>query len=104
MIQSKAPVDPPKPKYASKNAVYKYLSHHYVLKRSVVFIVDSDFSSEVHKEKAHHYLNNFFEKMELSDYFGFIGLSKSSNNDEIVLEEKGRNPYIKQIFLNAMKD
>ena len=33
-------------------SVYKYLSHHYILKRSVVFIVDAQFDSVVYRDKA----------------------------------------------------
>ena len=33
-------------------SIYKYLSHHYILKKSVVFIVDSQFDSVIYKDKA----------------------------------------------------
>lgn len=33
-------------------AIYKFLSHHYIMRRSVVFIVDSEFDSGVCKDIA----------------------------------------------------
>ena len=50
------------------------------------------------------YVKRFFKKMPPSDYFGFISLGRSSNNEEILLEEKERNPYTKKLFLKAMAD
>lgn len=85
------------------NSVYKYLSHHYVLKRSIVFIVDTDFSSVVYKKKVAQYVKDFFNEMSPTDCFGYISLGKSSNNDEILLEPKERNTHIKTLFLKSMK-
>ena len=31
--------------YEPKNVVFKYLSHHYILDRSIVFIADHDFDN-----------------------------------------------------------
>ena len=31
--------------WSRRNMIYKYLSHHYIMQRSVVFIVDPDLSS-----------------------------------------------------------
>ena len=31
--------------YEPKNVVFKYLSHHYILDRSIVFIVDHNFDT-----------------------------------------------------------
>ena len=64
-----------------RKAVYKYLSYHYVLKRSVVFIVDEDFDSVFYKQKSSEYVNKFFSEMADSDYFGYIslGLDKTNN-------------------------
>ena len=39
-------------KYTESKTIHKYLSHHYVLKRSFVFIVDSDFDSVDYQDKA----------------------------------------------------
>ena len=37
-----------------------------------------------------------------TDKFGLISLGTSSRNDEIMLEEKSRNPYLKRLFLESM--
>ena len=44
-----------------KTMIYKYLSHHYVLRRSVVFIVDTEFSSVIYHDKANKYVWKFFK-------------------------------------------
>ena len=41
--------------------VENHLSHHYVLKRSVVFIVDPYYSSVAKREQASKYINDFFD-------------------------------------------
>ena len=48
-------------KEREKSMVYKYLSHHYVLRRSVVFIVDTEFSSVIYHDKANKYVSKFFK-------------------------------------------
>ena len=37
-----------------------------------------------------------------TDKFGLISLGASSRNDEMILEEKSRNPYLKKLFLESM--
>ena len=46
-----------------KNAVQKYLSHHYILDRSIVFIVDNDFDDSIAYDRAYKYLIDFFDEM-----------------------------------------
>ena len=41
-------------------SIYKYLSHHYILKKSVVFIVDSQFDSVIYKDKAMQHVLKFY--------------------------------------------
>ena len=84
--------------------VYKYLSHHYCLKRSVVFIVDTDYSSQNYKWMANNYVKTFFKNMLPTDCFGYIHLGKSSENQEVMLEPKSKNTYIKKLFLKSMAD
>ena len=84
--------------------VLKHLSHHYVLKRSIVFIVDPYYQSELKNAQASKYINNFFESMPETDKFGYISLGTSSKNDELVLEDKSKNPYLKKLFLKSALD
>ena len=81
--------------------IYKYLSHHYVLKRSIVFIVDTDYSSSKYKEMTTSYVNAFFDKMLPTDFFGYISLGRTSNDDDMSLELKGKNTYIKKLILQS---
>ena len=85
-------------------SVYKYLSHHYILKRSIVFIFDTDYSSDSYKQMAAEYMNFFFNSMQPTDCFGLISLGKAANKDDIVLEPKGRNTYVKELILNSKID
>jgi len=87
-----------------KQAVYKYLSYHYVLKRSFVFIVDDDYDSVFYKQKSSEYVNKFFADMPDTDYFGYISLAKHSTNNEVQLELKGRNTKTKTQFLDAIAE
>ena len=41
-------------------SIYKFLSHHYILRRSVVFIVDTEYDSVVYRDKAMKNVRNFF--------------------------------------------
>merc|ERR1712151_394467 len=86
--------------FQDMKVIYKYLSHHYVLKRSVVFIVGQDFDSVFYKEKAHQYVKEFFESMRPSDNFGYLSLG--SINNEIMLEPISRNTKTKQSFLEDL--
>ena len=54
--------------------IYAMLSHHYVQRKSVVFIVDTAFSNVVYQEKANKYAQEFFNKLDNQDYFGYISL------------------------------
>ena len=59
-------------------SIYKWLSHHYVRRRSIVFIVDSQFDSVVYRDKAMKYVRDFFgEALSDQDYFGYISLDNS---------------------------
>ena len=65
------------------NTIYKHLSHHYILKRSFVFIADFSFDGIAIKDKATEFIMNFFDSLQPDDQFGFIGLGKNSSNFEI---------------------
>ena len=88
----------------NKSVVYKFLSHHYILKRSIVFIVDTDYSSDTYKQIAGRYVMSFFGSMQPTDCFGYIRLGYKSDDDEILLEPKMRNTKVKTLFLKSMKD
>ena len=71
--------------------IYKYLSHHYVLRRSVVFIVDTEYSSVIYHDKANKYVKKFFKQLDPEDYFGYISLGKKGISDQSVLQKKEDN-------------
>ena len=89
--------------YKKMNNIYKYLSHHYILKRSVVFIVDAQFDSIAYAAKAANLTSTFFESMSPTDHFGYISLGRNQNNN-IPLEAKEKNTYTKKVFLKEMAD
>lgn len=70
-------------KFYQMNVIYKHLSHHYVLKRSIVFIVDTHFDQIMFEAKANELTTTFFESMQPSDYFGYISLGNHPTNEEI---------------------
>ena len=80
------------------------MSHHYILKRSFVFIADFHYDSLAIKEKATRYINRFFDSLNLEDQFGFISLGDNSKNLEIILEEKWKNPYVKKLILESLDE
>lgn len=90
-------------KFSKMTTVYKYLSHHYVLKRSIVFIVDDSFSTVDQTEQASTYVTRFFNSMQMDDCFGYINLGGGKDEDEVILEPKGRNTRTKQLFLQGME-
>jgi hypothetical protein len=56
----------------SSEAIYRYLSKHYILRRSIVFILDGTFSSVFFYERALDLIKNVFNKLNSNDYFGFL--------------------------------
>ena len=54
----------------------------------MVFIVDSDFESCAYSMLANDCIIEQFNNLEPNDYFGYISLGKSIDNNEIILEEK----------------
>ena len=81
--------------------IYKCLSHHYVLQRSVVFIVDTNFSSQIYTDLASSYVRKIFSHLDKEDYFGYISLEDGSRFDEVPLEKKGKNTHIKEAYLES---
>lgn len=57
------------------------LSHHYILRKSVVFIVDTEYSSVIYQDLANKYVKNFFRELDGQDSFGFISLGKDAQLD-----------------------
>ena len=56
-------------------SIYKWLSHHYIRRRSVVFIVDSQFDSVFYRDRVMKYVKGTFSKsLSDKDYFGYISL------------------------------
>ena len=69
-------------------SVYKFLGHHYILRRSVVFIVDTDFDLEAHRATTASYVCTFFDKLSSEDHFGYISLDEGDYRNRIKLEKK----------------
>lgn len=81
------------------DVIYKYLSHHYIMQRSVIFIVDTHFSSQIYTDLAKDIVLNTFEALDTEDYFGYISLEKKSGS--LIAEKKGKMQHIKKAFLNS---
>jgi len=84
-------------------AIYKYLSHYYILKRSIVFIVDTNYDNMAYGTKSADLISEYFDSMPLTDHFGYISLDGSPNNS-IPLESKGNNTKVKRTILQRMRD
>ena len=48
-------------------SIYKLLSHHYITKRSVLFIIDTKYSSKFYKQKAIALVAQVFKELAPSD-------------------------------------
>jgi len=92
------------PKEREKTMIYKYLSHHYVLRRSVVFIVDTEYTSVIYHDKANKYVKKFFKQLDPEDYFGYISLGKKGISDQSVLQKKEDNTQLQYKFLQMMSE
>ena len=88
--------------WKNKNAIYDMLSHHYVLRKSVVFVVDTEYSSVIYQDLANKYVKSIFKGLDGQDYFGYISIGKNSGLDQCNLEKKGKNTHLKERFLRTM--
>ena len=76
------------------------MARHYILRRSVVFIVDNHFDSVVYSDLALDIVKNLFKELDDKDYFGYIPInSQFKDHHEIMLEKCGRNRQVKQKLL-----
>ena len=91
-----------KVKVAEKPMIYQFLSHHYVLRRSVVFIVDTEFSSVFYHYMANRQVKKFFKKLDDQDYFGYISLGEKNISDQSALQMKQKNTTLQYKFLQMM--
>ena len=69
-----------------------------------MLITDLEFDNVVRRDKACTYINNFFDSLSGKDSFGFIGLGDKSQNLEIPLEPKKRNPHVKKLILESISE
>ena len=85
-------------------SIYKFLSHHYITRRSFVFIVDTQFDSVLYRDKAIKYVKQLFKDLDAEDYFGYISLdaTKTALKDEIILEKRGANQQMKKKILDEI--
>ena len=88
--------------WKDKNAIYDMLSHHYVLRKSVVFIVDTEYSSVIYQDLASKYVQSIFKGLDGQDYFGYISIGKNSGLDLCHLEKKEKNTHLKERFISTM--
>ena len=63
-------------KTTRNRTIYKFLGHHYIQRRSVVFIVDNEYSGVYYHEKTNKFVNKVFSRLDEEDHFGYISLSK----------------------------
>ena len=80
------------------------LSCHYILSRSIVVIVDTEYTSVKHSALANKQIQNLFNGLDSNDYFGYISLGKNSQLDQLLLEKKNKNTHLKTSFLNKMSN
>ena len=83
-------------------SIYKWLSHYYIQRRSVVFIVDSLFDSFFFGDRVMKYVNDYFsDELDEKDYFGFISLDEANRagHDEIILDKRSASDKIKKNLL-----
>ena len=69
------------------------------MRRSIVFIVDSQFDATVYRDKAYQYVKEFYKGLSDEDYFGFISLDQNASLNDIMLECGAKNKHIKQKVL-----
>lgn len=72
------------------------LSHHYILRKSVVFIVDTEYCGASYQSKANSYLMRNFKALNGQDYFGYINLGKHARGEKFILEKKENNTFLKE--------
>ena len=82
--------------------IYKFLGHYYIQRRSVVFIVDNEFSGVYYHEKTNKFVNRIFQRLNAEDHFGFIGLSRQQMAYQSPLQKKGSNTTLVKKFLRMM--
>ena len=77
------------------SSIYKYLSHHYIMRRSVVFIVDNEYDSVVYRDMTMRHARQFYGSLDDEDHFGFISLDAKHGRDDIRLERCANNRPLK---------
>ena len=75
------------------------LSQHYVQRKSIIFIVDSEFSSVFYQDIAMAEVMECFEELDDQDYFGILSLGKNTQQYSCMLEKKGKNTALKRRLL-----
>jgi len=63
--------------------IYKYLSHHYIQRRSVVFIIDHNSFSKFYWDKAVQFIRDKFKGLHSTDYFGLVSIGEQLNDEEV---------------------
>ena len=87
--------------WRSCKSIYRFLSHHYVQRRSIVFSVDSEYDSVVCRDIAMQNVNKFFNSLGEEDHFGYISLQANSR-DDMILEKHSRNTKMKSKLLREI--
>jgi len=85
-------------KWNKKGDIYFMLSHHYIERKSVVLIVDSEFGRM--RELANENVLKVLDNLKDQDDFAYISLGR--NMDCLQLEKRERNTMMKQTFLKKM--
>ena len=80
------------------------LSQHYILTRSIVVIVDTEYTSVKHSALANYQAHKMFKDLDSNDYFGYISLGKDSQVEQLQLEKKNKNTHLKTYFLDKMSN
>ena len=88
------------PKWSKKAIVHQYLSHHYIQRRSFVFIIDNEYQSIIFRDMAFRRMREFYHTLQPDDYVGFLMMGSKAEQDQVILEKKSANKHIKERVLN----
>ena len=81
------------------SVVKRMLSKHYITQRSVIFLVDTEYSKLVYRDLANKYMLNMYDSLSDDDYFGFIPIGFNVKVGTIRLSKKSENSILKKRVL-----
>jgi len=77
------------------------LSHYFVQKKSLYFILDSSFEHYWQYDKCVNFICDAYADLTDTDFFGLKNLGEQSH--DILLEDKTCNASVKKLLLSSLK-